>query len=137
MRITSLFSTVKKCSFCTAVCLWMIQAGGISRAGDLFSSLPDPTRADLPIKSKISNNNNHKPLVLQSTLIAGKRRLAIINGRTVGVGDRFKRMTVVDILANKVVLRKGHRIVKLQLLAADVIEEAHAEPKELSNASVD
>lgn len=136
MSITRISCTASKAVFCTAAVLWLIQVGSVSRAGDLFSSLPDPTRVDLPMKSKISNNNNHKPLVLQSTLISGKRRLAIINGRTVGVGDRVKHMTVVDILANEVVLRRGHRILRLALLTGDGIK-AHAEPKELSNASVD
>jgi len=53
--------------------------------------------------------------VLQSILISPSRRVAIISGKTLKVGDKFGDAQVVAISENDVVLRtgKGQQVLKL------------------------
>ena len=44
-------------------------------------------------------------LLLTSVLYSSSRKLAMINGRTVGVGDTFEGVTVVEIMPSAVVVR--------------------------------
>lgn len=53
---------------------------------------------------------------LQSVLIAPERRRAIIDGRTVRVGDKVGDSTVVRIAVGEVVLRRGADSRALKLL---------------------
>lgn len=52
---------------------------------------------------------------LQSVLISGQRRLAVIDGRRVMVGDRVGQAVVTDIQPYRVVLRRGGQTVTLKL----------------------
>ncbi len=62
---------------------------------------------------------------LQSTLVADDRRLAIINGRTVGPGDRVDGATVKDVRQGGVTLDvEGRRIELRPLGAVDVKSDA-------------
>ena len=62
---------------------------------------------------------------LQSTLVADDRRLAIINGRTVGPGDRVDGATVRDVRQDGVTLDVEGRRIDLRLLGAvDVKRDA-------------
>lgn len=56
---------------------------------------------------------------LESTLVASDRRIASINGKVVGVGDRIDNATVIDIQPHAVRLRANERIIELRLDAGD------------------
>jgi len=62
---------------------------------------------------------------LQSTLVADDRRLAIINGRTVGPGDRIDGATVREVRQEGVTLEVEGRRVELRMLGSvDVKRDA-------------
>jgi len=52
---------------------------------------------------------------LQSVLISGQRKLAVIDGRRVGVGDRVGQAVVTDIQPYRVLLRRGDQTITLKL----------------------
>lgn len=54
--------------------------------------------------------------VLQSTFVAPDRKRAVIDGRSVGVGDTVNGARVVDIRPYEVVLRQGGRETSLRLM---------------------
>nr|WP_320114839.1 hypothetical protein [uncultured Desulfuromonas sp.] len=55
------------------------------------------------------------PLTLTSILMAEQRRVAIVNGRVVTVGDEINGYRVVSITARQVELQKGTKHHRLQL----------------------
>lgn len=55
-------------------------------------------------------------LVLESTMISPERKLAMINGRVVGVGGRINGAVVTSITPYAVTLRKGKRNINLRLV---------------------
>ncbi len=62
---------------------------------------------------------------LQSTLVADNRRLAIINGRTVGPGDRIDGALVREVRQEGVTLEVEGRRVELRVLGSvDVKRDA-------------
>lgn len=74
-----------------------------------FGDLVDPTRpfsaeTGVPVSGG---------LVLQSTLVSPGRKLAIINGRTLGLGDKLGNAVVAEIRSNEVMLWDGQRKVHL------------------------
>lgn len=79
------------------------------------ASLPDPTRplTATPSSGNSSNATADETLTLHSVLIAGERRLAIINGRRVQVGDTIGRSRVVRIEAGEVQLRRDNQLQTL------------------------
>jgi MSHA biogenesis protein MshK len=94
------------------------------RAADVFDSLPDPMRpASAPSDGVTSAVQG---LVLQSVLIAPQRRLAVINGRTLAIGERIDGATVVDIQAHEVVLKRASGDLTLRLVPRYVSRRADA-----------
>lgn len=80
------------------------------------SPLPDPTRpADAPIARANGGTAAAGP-VLQSTLVSPTRRVAVIDGRTVGVGDKVHGATVVDIQPYEVRIHQNGRDARLRML---------------------
>jgi MSHA biogenesis protein MshK len=57
---------------------------------------------------------------LQTVLISGSRRLALIDGKRVSVGESARGAEVVEIRSTEVVLRRGRRTEVLKLLPAGV-----------------
>lgn len=57
---------------------------------------------------------------LDSIIIASDRRLAMINGRHLGEGDRIGRATVTRIEATRVILRTGTHSQVLTLLPVSI-----------------
>jgi len=105
--------------------LWMalvFSIGGISRAADRFARLPDPTRAEYPSHSLSVEKKKAKTWILQSTLISGERRVAIVNGRTVAIGDHLGSAKITDIQDNEIVLRRGQRTFRLHVVNANSIK---------------
>jgi hypothetical protein len=87
--------------------------------------LKDPTQPPSYKNSGISlyGTKAAPTWVLSSTLIAPARRLATINGITVGVGQRVAGAKVVAIEPSRVALRKGDKEIILELLPEDIKRE--------------
>ncbi|HET7306369.1 MAG TPA: hypothetical protein VFK24_00920 [Gammaproteobacteria bacterium] len=78
-------------------------------------TLHDPTRPDY---SSTARTVHAAPRwQLNSTLISAHRRLAMINGKTVGVGERVDGATVVSIEPGAVRLRRGGHQFTIHLIA--------------------
>jgi hypothetical protein len=92
----------------------------------LAEVLKDPTRPPGQRYSPLSAAGTKAAPIwtLSSTLIAPARRLATINGKTVGVGQEIAGARVVAIEPSRVALRKGNREIVLELLPVD-IKRAH------------
>jgi hypothetical protein len=88
--------------------------------------LDDPTRpTSLAEPERAQRAGSGPRWRLQSTLVAEDRRLAIINGRTVGPGDRVDGATVRDVRHDGVTLEIEGRRIELRMLGAvDVKREA-------------
>ena len=86
-------------------------------ANDSLVGLPDPTRPS----SALGDGGDGVAtgvhgLVLQSVLIAPQRRLAVINGKTLAVGERIGEATVVAIRPQDVVLKRPSGEFTLRLV---------------------
>lgn len=87
----------------------------LTYAGAVHSEqLPDPTRPPDQIGYAPSQTTSSGP-VLQSVLISPQRRVAIISGKTVKVGDKFGGAHVMSISESEVVLRNGKEMQTLKL----------------------
>ena len=87
--------------------------------------LKDPTRPPSYRFSGIGTGIKAVPRwVLSSTLIAPARRLATINGKTVGVGQKVGGARVVAINPAYVAIRDGDKEIILELLPVQ-IKRAH------------
>lgn len=70
---------------------------------------------------------------LQSVLIAPGRRVAVIDGQPVTVGDEIGDSTVVRIAVGEVMLRQGTETRTLKLLPdAEKVRSRHAAPERRS-----
>ena len=95
-------------SVCILVCCG---AGGAAA-----ETLPDPTR---PPPSLGHVENAEVPAatgpVLQSVLISAGRKVAVISGQTVKLGDKYGDARLVKISDSEVVLRSGKDLQTLKL----------------------
>lgn len=90
--------------------VWLTAAllSGAVAAGDL-DNLPDPTNPGQATAGSPSSG-------VQSILITPRGKQAVIQGRTVSVGDRVGDALVVDILPYEVVLSRGGRESRMRLV---------------------
>lgn len=102
-----------------AALLALAAVAGVSQAGTLH----DPTRPDFGAAAAPAHAA--PGWQLNSTLISAHRRLAMINGKTVGVGDRINGATVVAIRPGKVRLRRSGHQFTIHLIA-DTIKTQRA-----------
>ena len=88
--------------------------------------LKDPTRPPTHRNNPLNASGTKAAprWTLSSTLIAPARRLATINGKTVGVGQNIAGARVVAIEPSRVALRDGDKEIILELLPMD-IKRAH------------
>ena len=106
-------------------------------AQDAFSRLPDPTRPDLgfgkpadestgsligDLIGDLIGNSSKDPetkappeLVLQYTQISTKRRLAVINGKTIAEGESIADAQIMEVRAEQVVARRQGKQIILDL----------------------
>jgi MSHA biogenesis protein MshK len=79
--------------------------------------LPDPTRPPVLIDNPQSDAaaSQYTGLVLQSVMISPHRKMAIINGQTVKLGEKFDGAQLVGISESEVVLRHGKTLQTLKL----------------------
>ncbi|HEY8023526.1 MAG TPA: MSHA biogenesis protein MshK [Burkholderiaceae bacterium] len=78
-------------------------------------NLPDPTRPPAGYSQGQTGEAVGSGPVLQSILISSTRRIAIISGKTLRVGDTYGDAQVVAINENEVVLRSGKTRETLKL----------------------
>lgn len=81
-------------------------------------ALVDPTRPPQPAAARSAQDAERRPAgpVLQSVLISPARRIAVISGRTVALGDKYGAATVASISESAVVLSYGNRRQTLHLV---------------------
>jgi hypothetical protein len=100
-----------------------------AQAADVFDGLPDPTRppSSTPGGGE-SVASGVQGLVLQSVLIAPQRRLAVINGRTLAIGERIDGVTVIDIQPHEVVVKRASGELTLRLVPRYVSRSTNTTP---------
>lgn len=91
--------------------LWL--ASPVYARADELDRLPDPTR---PMLDRGAARLARDGLQLESTLVSARRATAVINGRSVQVGDRVDGATVARIQPHEVILRAGTRDIHLRLM---------------------
>lgn len=90
------------------------------------AALEDPMRPPGNAATPSSSRSVTR-FVLSSTLIARERRSAVINGRSVGVGETVDGARVIEILPAQVRLQHQGRQLTLQLLPVAVKKPVSAE----------
>lgn len=80
-------------------------------------ALRDPTMPPAAILQPAEPGEQAGP-VLQSVLIAGERRMAVIDGTTVSLGGRFRDARVVKVNESEVVLQRASGAQTLRLYPA-------------------
>ena len=95
------------------ICFQVWSMSGSVRAGELA----DPTRPPAVLDAKIEQSAEQPATVpvLQSVLISPTRRLAVINGQTVALGEKYGEARLVKISEGEVVLRNGQDVQVLKL----------------------
>lgn len=95
-------------------------------AQDDLAKLPDPTRPWRPdvAASALKTHKSETPptLKLESTIVSGDRRLAVIDGNTVGVGALIEGFRVKEIFNYRVLLEKDGRTLTLKLLDESLVK---------------
>ena len=81
-------------------------------------SLSDPTERT-SIRRAATTTPAAARWLLQSTLVAADRRLAVINGETVGVGDTIRGARVLQITPYAVRLQTAGGTIELTLTTGD------------------
>lgn len=77
-------------------------------------ALADPTRPPRQLEQGAAGMAIAGP-VLQSILISPGRRLAVISGQTVRLGEQFDGARLIKVTEGEVVLRKGSELQTLKL----------------------
>ena len=78
-------------------------------------SLPDPTRPPASLSMGQQDVTKFSGPVLQSVMISLERRVAIISGQTVKLGEKFGNAQVIKITEGEVVLQSGKDLQTLKL----------------------
>jgi MSHA biogenesis protein MshK len=98
--------------------------GAPARAGD---ALPDPTRPELAPAAASQPAAAAERFELRAVLVGGARRVAVINGRAVEVGDSVDGAEVLAIDAGRVRIRTPDGERALALAPAVRVEPAERE----------
>jgi len=94
-------------------------AAGHAAAQDELANLPDPTRPSLPAgasRGHAAAADKLAGLKLESTIVSGHRRLAIINGEILSVGDFIYGARIRLITPYRVLLEHDGRLLTLKLV---------------------
>ena len=97
-----------------AVLLALLGLPGLQ--GAIAQDLPDPTRPAIGLGS--GNAAAATPAQLQVVLIGrgpAARKVAVISGQTLRIGDKFDGAVLAGISENEVVLRNGNKMQVLKL----------------------
>lgn len=90
-------------------------------------TLDDPTRPDHLEPERQAAAAPASPWALSSIVFSDERKLAVINGQIVKVGDRIAGATVLEILPYAVRLQIGNETRTAQLLAGSAHMKRAAE----------
>lgn len=102
------------CNCCTCCAMLAVLCHAPTWAGD--EALPDPTRPANVSPDVTDGISNDQVLPqLQSVLISPRRRVAVISGQTLHLGEKFGAATVVKITESEVHLKNGTELQKLKL----------------------
>lgn len=82
-------------------------------ADDVLDSLADPTRPSS--RGAVVTGVSQGGLLLQSTLVSSRQRVAVINGQRLSVGDAIQGATVTDIQPFQVTVQRAGRDIALRL----------------------
>ena len=82
-------------------------------ADDVLDSLADPTRPSS--RGAVVTGVSQGGLLLQSTQVSPRRRVAVINGQRLSVGDAIQGATVTDIQPFQVTVQRAGRDIALRL----------------------
>ncbi len=82
--------------------------------GVYAEQLIDPTRPPDVLKASASGTVATGPM-LQSVLISPQRKMAIISGKTIKLGEKFGKSQLVSITETEVVLQNGKEVQTLKL----------------------
>lgn len=97
------------------VCL----AGVVSVAGASAQALPDPTRPPASLAHAQGESDGAAATsavpALQSVIVGPNRKIAVINGQAVKLGDKYGEARVVKIDEAEVVLKNGDVLQTLKL----------------------
>jgi MSHA biogenesis protein MshK len=95
------------------ICIAAILLAGAATAAQPVEDpfRPPETAAPEPVSKPLQRPT----LRLQSTLVSGERRTAVINGRAVTVGSRIGGGRIVDIDASRVRIRDAGGVYDLEL----------------------
>lgn len=108
-------SKINKQAKMAVVCLMTIFVG---HRFVFAENLPDPTRPPATAADSSTQQGNSMPIAgpeLQSVLISPRRKVAIISGQSVMLGEKFGDARVIRITENEVVLRDGQNVQVLKL----------------------
>ena len=100
------------------VCLWGLTAVGHAQTVD------DPMRPPQTAATGGVDTSRETGWVLYSTLVSPQQRSAVINGRSVGIGERVNGARVVDIQPGRATLRGKDGDFVLKLTTATVKTQA-------------
>jgi len=78
-----------------------------------FTTLSDPTRP-MPLDRK-ARPVSRGGLILQSTLVSPNRRVAVINGKILAVGDKISNAVITEINTYQVTVRRNNKEIVLRL----------------------
>ena len=87
-------------------------------------TLPDPTRPPVEAGAATSTATTPSGPVLQSILISPHRKAAIIDGKTVLLGEKFEGGVLVGIGEGEVTVRMGSELRTLRLFPGVVERSA-------------
>lgn len=95
---------------------WLLMTLAVAGQALAQENLPDPTRPPVMMQAhgEAASSGPGEP-VLQSVLISPGRKVAIISGETVQMGDRVGEARVVRIAEGQVVLARGGQTQTLKL----------------------
>ena len=94
------------------IALGLLFAASTSQAA-LAQALNDPTRP--PSASSLQATGEASPSRLQSVLISPARKIAVIDGRAVRLGERVGDATLIAIAPSQVTLQRGARYETLRM----------------------
>ena len=80
----------------------LVTIGRVAVADDSLDNLVDPTR---PAYASTADSGYRSGPVLESTVVSPGRKLALISGRTLGIGAAVGNATIAEILPYEVILK--------------------------------
>ncbi|MEN9868291.1 MAG: putative exported protein [Pseudomonadota bacterium] len=103
-------------SWATLFVATLLAASSQTLAQSASQPLSDPTRpANAVLEADATGSDAASVPVLQSVLISPRRKVAVISGQTLHVGEKFGAAMLVKINAQEVVLKNGTELQTLKL----------------------